>query len=1566
MPASYTQKMLSFFSNSNDSGLKSFIDSAGLQLRAPIRSKYKPEQTAVFLKESFELLCSHNQEDISTHITPSERGFILHNIMLDQPFIVDTIRMQLQSIGASNVSGYNIVVQADRNEENNVERVSTPLKRSPSLKSIVRFEVEGSMGKTFEEIQAKVNSSLQLARSMVQDFNEMTSTVSKVVDRFTRTSEREPDQQDVYAECASFLRWLLEDNFVFMAMSFGEKNLGFLSSSVEKYWSADHLLNWTPTQDMISAQKGNIESPVHRLGQIDELCIYVPTEVGQERELLRIQGLFTYRAVTQSSRRVPVLRKNLKNLLFQDGCQSGTYRYKGICNVFDSLPTEFLFTTDIKQLAMIIDRVLESEQEQEARASIVQMGRTDNAFILTAMPRSHWSENKRKDLEKVIRTRTGASYCDHGIFAGRYNTMLLHFFATGTHALSDEEKSDIENELIDICTPWITRLQTSLTDLLSSDEKSFQYVSLYQKAFEPIYKQRRPINEAALDIINLERVRDINRPIVKLITTNDKLYLRVYQHQNLLLSDMMPVIDNFGFRIVDQFADPVYLPTGQTLTIDSFRLASSRNIPSKDIIAQTESLCEGMEAVFEKKMSSDPMNRLLIQANLSWKAVDMFRGLYNYARQLSFPFSIQQTQSIMCSSPENLRLLWKFFSHKFDPKLQGSTDHNLAKEESWDEIRKLSSQAQDRVFRTFHNLIDGMLRTNFYREDKTEHYLSFKFECSKIQNMPEPRMMVEVYIHHFAMEGIHLRGGKIARGGIRWSDRFDFRKEVLDLVSTQMVKNVLIVPEGAKGGFRMKENIQDRGQRRARADELYQILVRGLLDITDNRVGDDIVTPPNVVLHDPLDPYLVVAADKGTAHLSDTANKLSISYGFWLGDAFASGGSNGYDHKKVGITARGAWKTTKRHFLERGINPETDTFTAIGIGDPAGDVFGNGVVYLDQKTLPNKNMKLLAAFNHMHIVLDPDPDPQVSYEERVRLFEAVKGWGAYNTDLLSEGGGIYSRASKTIPLSPQVKKMLGVITDELPPEAVIRLILRMNVDLLWNGGIGTYIRSSDESDLDAGDPSNDLLRIAATDLRARIIGEGGNLGFTQNARIEFALANGCVNTDAIDNSGGVDMSDHEVNLKILLNPMVQAGTLSLEDRNSLLEEMTEEVAQMVLHNNDTHGRQLSLDVLRSIDDPMQFSSIIQWVCTKGNVIRSALRLPSDEELIRRHSVGQGLSRPELAVLAAHVKMHIFKSLKDVDTSTIPNFEQQVQSYFPQKIQEKYGSELQTHMLRPSIGFTVILNDIVGWAGAWLFPGLSDITGAQAHEIIYAWQVAMETIQVQDLLKEINEKCTSLDASYYAWTSITKPIYSLLTTWLFSREYPSQEQQKEIRTVLETLPKYGGKEFQNRHQNSMNELKAHNVPVGLAQKIATLSELCSANEIVLSKTKETSLKNAVVSYYALGEASCFLPIIRLLEDRRSSGGWDPAAKAILQSRFLHLQGLLVDGIDLGPELQIGVDRLVQRLKIGRLKSLSEEMDAITADAGDLASLIVANARALSRVKREYSASNPHLGTNVGAH
>ena len=776
----------------------------------------------------------------------------------------------------------------------------------------------------------------------------------------------------------------------------------------------------------------------------------------------------------------------------------------------------------------------------------------------------------------------------------------------------------------------------------------------------------------------------------------------------------------------------------------------------------------------------------------------------------------------------------------------------------------------------------------------------------------------------------------------------------VDLVSTQMIKNVLIVPVGAKGGFRMKHRVLDRAERRRRADELYKVLIRGLLDLTDNYVDGEVVHPARVVFHDEPDPYLVVAADKGTAHLSNTANGLSAEYGFWLDDAFASGGSNGYDHKEVGITARGGWVTARRHFYEMGLDPDKDEFTCVGIGDTGGDVFGNGVI-------ETPKMKLLAAFNHLHVFIDPNPDPQTSYEERLRLFEAVKGWDHYNPELISEGGGVFSRHAKSIPLSPQLQELLGVLKDELPVEVVIRLLLRLNVDLLWNGGIGTYVKASHEDDLDAGDPSNDQLRINGNELRARIIGEGGNLGFTQSGRIEYALSGGRINTDALDNSGGVDMSDHEVNLKILLNPMVAQGELALPDRNTLLKRMTDEVADQVLHNSDVHGRQMSLDIIRSQADPMSFSRTIGWACSRSGVSPADLRLPTHEELSRRATLGKGLTRPELCVLAAHVKMHVFNDLTAGSPDEIPDFDRRVINYFPGEIQREYRSKILSHMLKPSIGMTVVANDIVGEAGAWFFPGLSELTGASAPAIARAWIHAMALIDAEDLLSAIADSGTSLDVQYRAWSAATAAVFSLISLWLSPGEsVPDADQQTQIRAVLERMSQLSGSAHQEQVRERIEALSE--LPDALAARIAALGDLTIAHEIV-QLHNGSELNNTIISYLAIGKSSRLLPTIQVLENRRAEGGWDPVAIAILRNRYLSQLRSLVRAIELGPEVALGVDRVTLRLSRGHLTELASEMEGFLSDASDIAALLVAEERIRARISREFTARGGATGTGL---
>ncbi len=1530
------------------------------QLRSGVRSKHTHDVVVQQILDTLEVVRFREPSVVVREVTVNKRMVCIN--LPDQPFIVDSVRMHLKQLGAQFVTGFNVIIGLKRNEEGQVVAVDEP---NFQLESILRFELEGEFSKSASEMEQSLSDCLSLAKVVVADFTKMTDALEKASQRFDDASRSILERRDEMLEASEFVTWLLQENFVFMGLQMGEQRSGILREGLDVLWSPS-ILDWNPevAGNPVVVQKGSVESPVHRSGLVDEIFLAVPARDGQTVTPIRIVGLFTYRAVTQTSRHVPVLRRVLAEILRTDNPPKGSFRYKGICNVFDSLPTEFLFTLGTStQLIDLIERVLEAEQESDMRVEVAEQERQDTAFVLLAMPRVFWSDERLEGVAKLLKEHTNASYIDHGAFVGRYNTILIHFFLTGTTEMSKESKESLIQTVTESLRPWRAKLSDQLNAKYSDDEVE-TLLMRYGNAFNPTYQQLRPINETLMDVEQLERLQAVQKPIVKLLVVEDRdrAYLRVYQQRNLLLSDMLPIIDNFGLQVVDQYADPVVI-SGEKYTIDTFRLAPSSDFSMEDVRVHADAISAGLEAAFEGKVSTGVLNWLVLRAGLSWESVDMLRAIFGYARQLGLSQSPSRLQNILLSNVPLVKALWRFFEAKFNPELTGDRAAEIAaaQDECETLIRALTDQVRDLVFRTVFNLMDSMLRTNFYRSDRQFHYISFKIDCAKVHNMPAPRMMVEVYVHHVEMEGIHLRGGKIARGGIRWSDRSDFRREVLDLVATQMVKNVLIVPEGAKGGFRMKHQVADWAERRAKADELYKVLIRGLLDITDNQVNGAIVHPPQVVRHDAQDPYLVVAADKGTAHLSDTANGLSAEYGFWLGDAFASGGSNGYDHKAVGITARGGWATVLRHFEEMGVDPETEDYTAVAIGDPAGDVFGNGVVYLMQKTQSTNHMKLLGAFNHKHIFLDPNPNPQVAYEERVRLFENVQGWEHYNTDLISAGGGVFSRSAKSISISTEVQQMLGLLKDqtELPPEVVIRILLRLDVDLLWNGGIGTYVKATDETHMDAGDPSNDTLRVNGSELRARIIGEGGNLGFTQNGRIEYALNGGRLNTDAIDNSGGVDMSDHEVNLKILLNPLVASGALALDDRNTLLRSMTEEVAQDVLRNNDCHGRQLSLDKLRSEADPMAFSIAIQWVCTRSNASRSFLRLPTDDELAKRQSLGKGLTRPELAVIAAHIKMHVFKDLLDSDPALIEDFDQRVLAYFPDKIQAQYANEVANHMLKSSIGMTVLLNEIMGDAGALLFPMLNDITDANSIDIVRAWLVAMEAIDASGLRAQMQG--LSLEAQYAAWTAITKPLYSMLGTWLFAGALPDAALQGKIQAVLKAMPSLVGSKDKERLASQMDALMHKDVPESLASQIVALEDVALVDQIARTVGDLSEVEAKTISYLAIGEASLFVQTIRTLENRRAIGGWDPAANAILRSRFLHQLNNLVEMVDLGDETTLGTDRVAFRLRLYHFASIYAEMKTIVMDGVDLAGLVVANARAQAIIRGMASAGTKLKGS-----
>jgi glutamate dehydrogenase len=1448
----------------------------------------------------------------------TEDGLLVTSNMPDQPFIVDTIRKTLRAFGASRINGAHVVARVDRSG------AGARLANNGKQESLAFFEAESLSDA--EAIAADLSRRLELAQAVSGDFLEMTAEVRRAADATYAIGSQDA------REGADLLKWALSDNFVFFGITNSEGRTFGADKKAGTLWPEASI---DDAAEGVTVSKQHLEAPIHRNGRIDMIQVSTP------RGSWVIRGVFTRRALSQPCRSLPVLRQLLDKVMAGVNHSPGSYHYRGMANMFDAMPTEWLFTASAEHVREVLGRVFEAEQNQTGQVHIDQ--NNDTTFALIVLPERRYSESIRSRLLSTLTELTGASYTDSGLFAGRFETVMLQVFQTGTRSLKPEEVESLEAFIHDLALPFEDKIEPLLEEVFGND--AVEVAERYGEAFPTDYADEAPVSLAITDITWLERARASGKHMAALVDTGSDLLLRIYQVSDLLLTELMPIIDNFGLVILDQESVSVKPCGSSPQEIDSFRIAKVAGLSRELLLARGELLVQGIQAVFEKKISSDPYNRLSLAAGLSWDQVDLLRGLFGYARQLSLRHPIFRIQEILLKQAETAAAIIQHFNARFNPDLdtsQKSREEQVAAaaDKVDDRLRAIRTADEDTVLRTLANLVEAMLRTNFYRTDRKFHYISFKFDHSRIKLMPMPRLWREIYVHHREMEGLHLRGGPIARGGLRFSDRADFRTEVLGLVTTQMVKNVVIVPEGSKGGFYIKYIIDDPAERKRKGDELYQVLIRGMLDITDNIVEGAVVRPPRVVAHDANDPYLVVAADKGTAHLSDTANKLSLEYGFWLGDAFASGGSNGYDHKVVGITARGGWVLVRRHFREIGIDPDKQDFTCAGIGDCGGDVFGNGVI-------ETPHMKLVAAFNHAHIFFDPNPDTVTSYAERRRLFDAVKGWDHYNQSLISAGGGVFDRKAKSIQLSSEIKQLLGTLADDMTPDAVINLILKLPVDLLWNGGIGTYVRASTESNAAANDPSNDETRVTALELRCKMVGEGGNLGFTQAARVEYALNGGRLNTDFVDNSGGVDTSDHEVNLKILLNPMVASGRITMEDRNSFLRSLTDEVAQAVLDDCNANGRLISLDRVRSTQDPMPFSRSIDWICAKGDLTRRTLVLPTEDDLKRRHSNRQGLTRPELAVLQAHLKMHLFKMLMEEDISVIPGFETLLLNYFPRAVRDRFGKDVPAHMLSKAIGMTVLLTEVMTDAGCNFFPQLLDLSGASAGKIAGAWRLAMGLLHGEDLKLELIAAKANPEGAHRAWCVFTEGVQNLMCSWL-APGATLQENPAEFAEALASVAASRTAPDRSLLQAQVSVLVDKGLPKSLATRIVDASDAAIANEVItVAKARGEPIPQAALRYQAVGTASRLLSVIRSMDSQKGGGRWDPVAMGILKLRYQAMLRDLVIRNKATDVLALGTDRAAEALAAGELKDVGMVLDRIVGLQPEVASLLVAEQQIRAR-------------------
>ena len=1530
-----------------DAGLfRAFARETIGRVRGPFLAQHTPKEVLGHLEAAFAFCQVRRAKEVLVDVRRGRsKGVAVFSHMDDQPFIVDTIRLFLRRADADYWGGFHVSFRVTRDEEGRILSVGD---ERGTLESVAMLEADGGrLGENLEGASESLKHNLSIARASVRDFRAMTRAVDRFIEKCEVKGERLPAQADDYRETAAFLRWLVRENFVFMGLDAGEP-LGI--QTVEGPYLGSREGSWPAPHDpgTVRVRKSHVESPIHRAGRIDEVLVQL-TGGGREDQIL-IRGMFTYRAVTQPSRNVPILRRVLKGVLNDQAALPGSFRYKGIANVFDSLPTEFLFTTSTEAITEMVNLVFESEQQQEVGVTFLTNG-DESAFCLVSMPKAHYSDELRRELEEEINGSLNASYCDHGLFMSRYDTVLVHFYLTGVKRTGRKRIQSLTERIRAMATPWMSRLWHALAGQFP-DVRADHLVDTYGRAFPTSWIRKSSVERAVQDIAALEGLSGAAHVVADVFEEGGETILRLYQSRDMHLTDILPVLDNLGLVAISSEATPVR-SRGGMLHMDSFIL-SVDDLSRERLYGARHLLIDALPALFGQQVDDDPLNGLILTAGLSWKAVDVLRAYAHYLRQLRIGVNGEQARQILLTHPVTCRNLHELFEARFDPAIEGDRAALVERAAGRvrDLLRLIRTHDEDLVVSSLLNLIMSTVRTNAYRDDRPHHYLSFKLDGAKVREMKGQRPLYEIYVHARELEGVHLRFGRVARGGLRWSDRADYRTEVLGLVTTQQVKNVVIVPEGSKGGFFLRDPERGWAERRHQADRLYRTFIRGLLDVTDNVVDGETVAPPRVVCHDPPDPYLVVAADKGTAHLSDTANAVSEAYGFWLGDAFASGGSNGYDHKGVGITARGAWVLARRHFAELGIDPYSEAFTVVGVGDMGGDVFGNGLI-------ESPHGRLLAAYNHVHIFLDPDPDTAVAFAERQRLFAAGRdgGWASYDTALISAGGGVFERTAKSVPLSDEIQQMFGITQAEASPEEVVRHIQRMEVDLFWSGGIGTYVKASHETHQDADDRNNDRARIDATELRCKVVGEGANLSFTQAARIEASTRGVRMNTDFIDNSAGVDMSDHEVNLKILLNGPVGRGELTPSDRNLLLHSLTDEVADLVLANNDAQGRQISRDCIRSVQDIFPFGRAIAFVEEHYGLDREALRLPSDDDLRARSADGLGLTRPELALISSHVKRYVFGALMKGDPKELAGYDKLLAEYFPKHIQDTYAGDIRDHMLADEIAMTVATTRIVADAGAAFVPLMVETTGRPVAEIADAYLKAQGLARAADIRSTLEELRTSvsLDSLYRAWVRVDAGCREVTAYWLAAESRPpTDEELEEMSASVDRVYELQAAEVTSANEYLVARMEAEDIPAAVSRQVLKARYLNIAI-MVWSRSKKmgASLEDTIIRQLTVGRITRIQEIIDALNVRSTSGRWEPIAVKVLAHRFMTLLRRMV--VHAGEIQATSVDALEPLLAQGPLVALRKQVDRVLGDDTDpdLATLLILEERvqaALVRMER----------------
>ncbi|HXR26115.1 MAG TPA: NAD-glutamate dehydrogenase, partial [Candidatus Binataceae bacterium] len=1248
----------------------------------------------------------------------------------DMPFLVDSIGLALTRRALTLHFLTHPVFAVARDKAGvlrSVEERGSAADKRHRLESFQHVEVDRIVDPaTLQSLCAEIERSMRDVRVACADWDKMREAARRTAEDLNSLSARF-DPRDV-SEAQALLAWMEDRHFTFLGcreyvlrggkgrdalVAVESTGLGILrrghkrAPNTSRSLSAD-IRRQSRSRDLVLVTKANLQSTVHRAGYLDYVGVKHFDAKGRLIGERRFLGLWTSTAYNSVPREIPLVRHKVAQVVLHFALAPDSHDGKALQHILESFPRDELFEASVPELNRIVTGIFGLQERPRVRLLMRRDPFRRFYSCLIFVPREKYNTQVRQRIERVISEAFSALSMESQVQIAESNLARIHIVARTLPTESARVDSDaLERRIATAVRSWADDFKAAL--LARFDEAyALHLFGIYAQAFPAAYTEDFPGDAGAHDVTFLEAVEkepqrlhlDIYRSDPR---RKDAFFLKIFRgRESIPISDLLPMLENMGLKVIAERPYGLEFSGGRRAWIQDLELVIQGTAASKFEIMEGE-IKSAFTAVWTGHMDNDRFNQLTLAAGAPWRIVTVLRAYCRYLLQTGLPFSLGYIAHVLTNNADIARHLADLFVARFNPDMPGATRRG-ALTRLGQQIRAKLEQVirsdEDRILRALWNAISATVRTNAYQSGVSSHskdYLSLKIASQKLHELPLPKPMFEVFVFSTRMEGVHLRMGLVARGGIRWSDRReDFRTEILGLMKAQQVKNTVIVPVGAKGGFVVRRPPSgDRDAQQAEVIACYRTLIRGLLDLTDNIVDDKIVAPDRVVRHDGDDPYLVVAADKGTATFSDIANSISEEYGFWLDDAFASGGSAGYDHKKMAITARGAWECVKRHFREIGIDIQNEDFTVAGIGDMAGDVFGNGM-------LQSRHIRLIAAFNHRHIFIDPQPDAERSFRERERLFRLPRSsWEDYSRAAISKGGGVFSRSAKGLKLSREAQALLDVPA-EVAPNEVIKAILKARVDLLWNGGIGTYVKASGESHGEVGDRSNDAVRIEATALNCKVVGEGGNLGFSQLGRVEYARRGGRLNTDFIDNSAGVNTSDLEVNLKILLNGAVRAREISRAARDRLLAQMTDEVAALVLRNNYLQSQAISASEYQSKERLSESAFVIRALERSGDLNRSLEFLPSAEEIAERRKAGEGLTRPELAVTLSYGKIWLYKALVNSNVPEDPYLSAELNRYFPGPVHQRFAARLKRHRLRREIIATSITNSLINRMGP-VFP-----------------------------------------------------------------------------------------------------------------------------------------------------------------------------------------------------------------------------------------------------------------------